>query len=758
MRTKRSPLVLATAMLSFFGAMAQPELHFDKNIAVTRQGNDLDLAWAGGLNYPQISRIDLDLDGAKDLVFFDRTDNRLITLINTPGGGTSTYTITRDFDEQWPFRELHDWALFRDYDCDGKEDIFSYSQAGFSVYRNTSTNDELSFELLKFRVNCEYVFTDGSSQTTNLFISSEDLPGFADIDGDGDMDVLTFAQLGSYVQYYKNQSMEEYGSCDSLDFVLTNACWGRFAESAATNDVTLDAACPFQIPNPEMGPEPAHEGSLEGSPEDRAHTGSTVTPIDLDGDGVKDLLLGDISYPNLVALYNGGTVDDSHMTSFEVGFPADDVPVHLPVFPAPFHLDVDDDGDGDLLVSPNSRSLAQNFKGVWYFQNTGSDAAPNFEFQEEDVFQSRMIEVGQGAYPILFDHNSDGRMDLIVANEGYFDPTGDYIGKLMLLENTGTLSEPAFEVITDDYMGLSTSGIGTAMYPAFADLDGDGDKDMYIGDLEGNMHLFVNVAAGPVAQFQLTQPNVTYGNGTVIDLGRQVTPHFVDFDNDGLQDLVVGEQNGNLNYLHNDGTASAPSWTLVTDSLGFARTTTPFGSGFSVPVFFSGPDGQRQLLVASETGTLWHYSSSDWSPTSHWTLEDESYLDLREGFRTGLAAHDFTGDGVADFVIGNFRGGVSFWRSDGTSSIARRSAEPVLFAYPNPTTGRVEIDLKGDVPVGSRIVVRNALGQMILDRSFRSGHVVVDLGEQADGIYSICCEGPGRRYAPVRVLLSRRSH
>ncbi len=750
----RSGLVLATLLLSPLAMLAQPDLHFDKNIAVTRQGNDLDLAWAGGLNYPQISRIDLDLDGLKDMVFFDRTDNRLITLLNTPGGGTGTYTITRDFDEVWPFRELHDWALFRDYDCDGKEDIFTYSQAGFSVYRNTSEGNTLSFELLKFRVNCEYVFTDGSSQIVNLFISSEDLPGLADVDGDGDLDVLTFAQLGSYVQYYKNQSMEEYGTCDSLDFVMRNACWGRFAESAATNAITLNAACPFQIPNPEMGTEPTHEGTLEGTQDARAHTGSTVTPIDLNGDGVMDLLLGDISYANLVALYNGGTVDDSHMTSFEADFPTDDVPIDLPVFPVGFHLDVDDDGDHDLLVCPNSRSLAQNYKGVWYFQNTGSDSAPNFEFQQEDLFQSRMIEVGQGAYPVAFDHNRDGLMDLVVANDGYFDPSGDYIGKLMLLANVGTPTEPAFEVVTDDYMNLSTSGIGTSMYPAFADLDGDGDQDMYIGDLEGRMHSYTNIATGSVAEFQLTQPNVAYGSGTVIDLGRQITPHFVDFDEDGLMDLVVGEQNGNLNYLHNDGTAASPSWTIVTDSLGFARTTTEFGSGFSVPVFFSSEDGTRQFLVASETGTLWHYSSPDWNPTSAWTLEDESYLDLREGTRTGLAAHDFTGDGIADFVIGNFRGGLSFWRSDAPSGVREEAYDATLFTYPNPSTGRVEIDLGTEVPPGSRITVRNTLGQLILERAVTSTHIILELGGHADGIYSIRCEGPGIRSRPVRVMLS----
>jgi len=51
-------------------------------------------------------------------------------------------------------------------------------------------------------------------------------PAMADIDNDGDLDLLTFFGLGSYVEYHKNLSVEKYGTCDSLDFILTDKCWG----------------------------------------------------------------------------------------------------------------------------------------------------------------------------------------------------------------------------------------------------------------------------------------------------------------------------------------------------------------------------------------------------------------------------------------------------------------------------------------------------------------------------------------------------
>lgn len=410
-------------------AFAQGDLEFDGTIPVTYQGNAMDLAWAGGINYAQFGQLDLDQDGLKDLVYFDRIGNTLRALRNTGGTGTGRYAVTRAFDGVWPFPILHDWTLFRDYDCDGKEDIFSYSTAGFAVYRNTSSSSELQFELVTPRLECEYVFTDGTSQMTNLFVSGEDLPGIADVDSDGDMDVLAFSQLGTYVNYFKNESLENGHGCDSLELVLRSACWGRFAENSSTNDVTLDVDCQFQVPDPEFGGAVDRDTTSDGS-RAAAHAGSTVTPIHLNGDGVMDLLLGDISYQNVVALINGGTTNSSDMISFDEAFPSDDVPVTLPIFPAPFQLDVDGDTLLDLLVCPSARSLSNNFAGVWFYKNLGTNSFPDLELQQVDLFQSRMVDVGEGAYPVFFDHNGDGLQDLILANDGYYESSGSYVSLL----------------------------------------------------------------------------------------------------------------------------------------------------------------------------------------------------------------------------------------------------------------------------------------------------------------------------------------
>lgn len=719
---------------------AQWDLFYDGSIPVERNGNILDLAFAGGLNFVQISPIDLNGDGIKDLFLFDRSGNTVTTLLNDGTGGPMAYHVTRAYDQVWPLRDLKGWALLRDHNCDGKEDIFTYSSAGFAVYRNTSVNGTLSFELVTPQVNSDYISTGGASVVTNLFVSQEDVPAITDIDGDGDLDVITFSLLGTYVEYHKNLSMETYGSCDSLKFEVRNRCWGFFSENFSTNSVTLDAPCQFNVPNPEIGGDTEAVASEKAA----AHSGSTITALDLDGDGVMELLLGDIGFNNIVALYNGGTVDLAHIASEDTLFPIYNTPVDLALYPATYHLDIDGDGIRDLVVSPNSQSLAENAKSMWYYRNIGTDATPQFNLQQKDLFQDRMLDLGEGAQPVLFDHNGDGLMDILVSNSGYYRSNGPYLSQIALLQNIGTATAPAFELVTDDYMGLSTLGLGQSMYPAFGDLDGDGDQDMLIGDLQGRLHSFRNTATGPVAQFVLETPNMPDATGQPLDVGQYATPQLVDLDGDGLLDLIIGERNGNLNHYRNTGSSAAPVWTLVTEALGGVNTTEYWNiTGYSVPTLFTNAAGERELISGSESGWLYHYGDIDNNLSGTWTLLDSTFLDLRDGIRTSAALYDFTGDGVLDMVLGNYRGGLTFWRSDDITGVNDRVAnsERSFGMQPNPATEHVELILPEQPTSAATWTVRNSLGQQVLSQPATSARTNLYVGDLAEGVYLIRLEG-----------------
>lgn len=749
-------------LLFFFSvrlANGQWDLHFDPAIPVTRQGATLDLAWAGGLNSAQISEIDLNNDGLRDLVFFDHaysfpSGHKISTLLRTSEAeGTGAYVPTRAYDNVAPLNLLHDWALFRDYNCDGKVDIFSYTQAGFGVWKNVSDADGLAFEQVSNLVYSGYVSPSGAVTFANLFISQVDMPSIDDIDGDGDLDIITFSLLGTFVEYHKNLSMETYGTCDSLKFEVRNKCWGFFAENFNNNSVTLNSPCSFNVPSPEFRPQT--EADAEDDEDDRAHAGSTLTTLDMDGDGDKEVLVGDISFNNLVGLYNGGSVNYAFMMQEDTLFPSYDESVNITVFPAAFHLDVDHDGRRDLLVTPNASSLSHDHRSVLHYRNVGTDASPVFDFMQDNLFQERMLELGLGAIPVAFDENGDGLMDLVVSNHGYYQSGGNYVGKMALLRNVGSASGPAFEMVNDDWMGLSTSGIGLSMHPAFTDLDGDGDQDMYIGDLQGRLHYYRNNATGPQAAFQLQQANIPDAGGTQIDVGQFAAPFFHDLDGDDLQDLLIGERNGNVNYYRNTGTANTPQWTLVNENLGGVSTVEWINvTGHAVPAIYVNDQGEREMVLGSESGGIYRYTGIEGNIDGTWTRQDTAWRGIDDGARTALCLHDFTGDGQLDLVIGNYRGGLSFWRSDELTTVANEMRpEPMFRMAPNPARNLVELTIDNPA-VGSAWVLRDVTGKEVLREWARAQRTVISLAGLVEGVYLVqfdgAAPGPAERLVIIR--------
>lgn len=226
---------------------AQPYFQWFDSIPVKVTGNYLLNPWAGGLNFPQTSNIDLDLDGKKDVVTFDRSGNKLRTFINKGTVGAVDLKYDAQYENKFPY--LHDWALFVDYDGDLDEDIFSFSDVGvgLKVYKNTSSaSTGLQFTLVEDLLQSKY--NPPSTILSTLYITPVDIPAFCDIDNDGDLDIVTFGNSSTYIEYHQNQSMDLYGIPDSLIFQMANKCWGFASENATSNSFLLNDTCSANVP------------------------------------------------------------------------------------------------------------------------------------------------------------------------------------------------------------------------------------------------------------------------------------------------------------------------------------------------------------------------------------------------------------------------------------------------------------------------------------------------------------------------------
>ena len=601
------------------------------DINVNEGSTQLNRAWEGGLNYPIFSNIDFDNDGKIDLVAFDKSGKRLLLFNHND---LKFQPINTNLI-------LERWVLFRDFNCDGFYDIFTATTGGIRVYKNTGN---MSFILEKSILQSDYI-----NFTSNLYVSNLDIPGIVDIDGDGDLDVLTFDINGISIEYHENLSMDKFQNCNELQFNLNTKCWGEFTENATTNNINLNQPC----------------GSVndQKKKDGKRHMGSTITTLDQNKDGDIEIILGDISFNNLVYLNNGGSNSNAIINTTSNNFPDYSNSFNINTFPYVSYADVNFDGKNDLIGVSNSESSGDNKKVVLH-KNIGV-LQDTFSFETNEFLINEMLDFGAGAYPVLIDENQDGLLDLLVGNSGE-KINGNQIGKLALLRNTGSVGNPAFELINDDYLNLSNNNL-TYIFPTVGDIDGDGDNDLFIGLENGKIAYYNNTAGiGNTANFVLAD-----GFFNSIDIGNFAAPQLFDVNEDNLLDLIIGEQEGSLTLFTNQGTANNAIFNVEEKEFG-GITTQDFSTGafhgFSTPHLFKDADTTR-ILVGSEDGGVYYYKNIDSLQMGKIVLTSKDFARTKDGGRSSVITHDLNNDMYLDLFIGNLSGGIAYHKGEFHTSV-----------------------------------------------------------------------------------------
>ncbi|WP_162801407.1 SwmB domain-containing protein, partial [Azospirillum brasilense] len=272
---------------------------------------------------------------------------------------------------------------------------------------------------------------------------------------------------------------------------------------------------------------------------------------------------------------------------------------------------VDIDGDGDLdLVTGSSGSSVQ------FYRNVGTSAAPSFTFVGTNPYG--LVNATYGT-PTFGDLDGDGDLDLLLGNGS---------GLTVVYRNVGTATAPSFTMVGTSAFGIGQVGGGYAK-AALWDLDGDGDLDLLLGGNDGSLTVYRNVGTSASPSFTVVGTN-PFG---LEDVGFASTPSFVDIDNDGDLDVLVGNFDGNTVVFRNVGTNAAPSFTLV--------GTNPFGLGdvgtAALPVFADlDGDGDLDALIGNGDGNFVVYLQGPPPPAA------PSAVTLTAGTNTGSTADTIT--------------------------------------------------------------------------------------------------------------------
>jgi len=684
----------------------------DQTVPVIENGQTLLFPWAGGLNSVRFSEIDLDLDGVIDLLGFEKHGNRLLPFLRQGSGFVYAPQYVRRFPD------LHDWVILYDYNYDGKADIFTYGLASVRVFKNIS-DDTLRFELVADPLEAFYY-----NGYTNIYASPDDYLVVDDIDGDGHLDLLNFWVMGRYVHHLRN-----YASVDeSIDFRLEDECWGHFEEAADNNTVTLFSDC----------------DSKSGEDHLR-HTGSSMLLHDFDANGLPDLLLGDVDSPYNILLYNHGTLSDARMTAQDTAWPPQ-MPIRLYSMPAASFVTLPGRSEPSLVVSPSDPSLtkSQDLNSVWVYDYDAQ--LQQYTLSQTDFLQGEMVDMGSGCRPVLYDYDGDGLTDLFIGNWGSFDSarvengwlTSCFSSSVSYYRNTGTATAPAFTLQTHDFGNLKSLGF-KGLHPTFGDFDGDGLKDMLCGLDDGTLLLV------PHQRLQTGAGNFT-AHYEGIDVGECCAPQLFDLDGDGNRDLIIGNRRGLLSYYRNVGT-NTPEFQKITDTLGGVdmRDFTLSYFGYSVPWFYRDVQHGTVLFCSGEQGEVAYFKDIDGNLDGLFEKAEANLVEtidgvaqeFREGRRVAAAVSDLTGDGRPDLLLGNYAGGVAYFAGalpPAHTSVSAYARAP-LRVWPNPARDVVRVE--DAVPL-QRVSVFDVYGRNILNiNNIQDAKVEINISDFPSGIYLI---------------------
>ena len=544
------------------------QISFDPIINLPVSG--LKNPWAGGINSVQFFPIDLDGDAREDLVVFDRSAQHLKTFLRNSSGGV---TFSPGYQKRFPL--IENWMNLLDYDGDGDKDLFTSTPGGIQVYPNLGNNFPKSLGTLK---------STGLNGLINIYVSATDIPAIADMDGDGDLDILAFESAGHFITYYENTG--------DLKYVTKSMNWGNFYLNDC-QDIAFNV-----VPESVLSTQ---------STEAVQHAGNTLALWDPDKNGIYDLIIGHVGCPGFIFMKNEGTRDKPKFRNADYNFPAG-APHTVPSLASGSPIDIDGDGILDLIASSHLPDLNPALETASYYRSENGALV----LKTKAFLQEEMIDVGDNASPVFFDVEGDGDLDLLIgsASVTFYEnvngaltlKTRDFLplagvsgiqlqvvnGRLMLyyvkgsavfyrVYSGGQLGEEkplnvvslretprlydinqdgSLELLVLDYLGVTWvydwsdlskpyQRVETAFRGiAYADITGDGNSERITVDASG--YVYVSGLGLEVQRLPFL-------------VGQNAQISTADFNRDGKIDIVVGLASGGVQLLQNTSDILIPS-------------------------------------------------------------------------------------------------------------------------------------------------------------------------------------------------------
>jgi hypothetical protein len=537
------------------------------------------------LPFSQPRFADLDGDGDPDLII-GNTEDKPYFMENSGSATNPAFTIGADIFAGISFLDA-EMGVCADIDGDGDLDFIAGGFTGLNLFTNTGTISSPVFEKTEG-------FFDG------LNVGSNPVPDLADVDNDGDLDMVVGLSESGMVKLYVN---------------LGSPVMAQFTEASAIEigDVGLYAYPNF---------------------------------CDLDADNDLDLLVGRDEH-GFIYYQNTGTPNtaiwETNINTFAgLG--------NETYWNSPELTDLNGDGKFDLIFGSASGPLN-------YYLNSGTPTSPTWQLNT--TLFGGVLDVGGASNPNFIDWDGDADLDMF---------TGSQLGDIKYFENTGTTSGPAWEENSSYFTSLKHS-IYSAV--AIGDVNDDGLFDAIVGDLSGKLYYHRNTGSGFFFETEVL---------STVNLGGWSAPRLVDFDNDEDLDIVAGNEAGNLTYLENQGSAASPAWVIIPGFFGGIDV------GTNCVAALGDLDGDGDLDII--TGNLWSEVQFFENLGESWVENPEPIEGITGNQNTTPAFADLDGDGDLDIILGQYNGTFNYYRNQRIVSAitVQNQIKPFTLkpVFPNP--------------------------------------------------------------------------
>ncbi|MEP7347451.1 MAG: VCBS repeat-containing protein, partial [Gemmatimonadaceae bacterium] len=601
-------IIALAALPPLLGAQGGPR--FVRRVSpfpvVEADGKPMAQPFLGGFDVPRPQLVDIDGDGDLDL-FVQERSNEVMFFENV--GGQYTWRTDR-----FEGLTVGEWYRFTDLDGDGVIDLLSESPTSYiRAWRNVGTKTAAKF------VVAEDSLRDGDGQP--LAADRQNILNVVDIDCNGKLDLFIGRVAGTVDRF------------EALPGLTPNGI-PRFS-------LHTERFEGIEILGPIPGV-PLDTGEYAGG---SMHGANTIAFGDIDGDKDIDLFWGDYFEQGLLWIENRSTgCTVPAMRGERRRFPLA-APVLTSGYNAPTIGDADGNGLPDVIVGVIGGAFGPRQTSIDNLLLISQVARGQFELKTRRLI--RTIDVGNESVPALADIDGDGDLDLLVGNK--IAPDEEGTGTITWFENTGTTKAPAFR----ERATLPLRG-EYHYAPTVADLDGDGRPDLVVGTWRDRVQWWRNTGT-------TTAPVWTLADSVLVTLtrGSNTAPALADLDGDGDLDMIVGEASGELNLYRNVGSKSAPKFELVSDK--FQRIDV--GRRSAPALADVDGDGRPDLLLGSEDGgvQLWRNTSTAaglaFVRDTGFVLESDPYSSVSLG--------DIDGDGDLDLVVGAISGGLLWFENIG---------------------------------------------------------------------------------------------